>query len=159
MGEIIDRYGRLLAYLAPYFAATAADPLPPRGDPARRTFNLDMIDAGWAVFFPVYPSLPSDADMNAAIAAAESAWDNQRGAWHDFGEDLLVGYEYRACVKLGTAADADAGIAEAFQRVCVDLRNLRIVGRFDFHAVPPPYRLWVWQEQLAEAKAAMGLLA
>ena len=33
-GELIDRYGRLLAYLAPWFSGSASDPLPPRDDPS-----------------------------------------------------------------------------------------------------------------------------
>jgi endonuclease YncB( thermonuclease family) len=47
-GEIIDTYGRLLAYIAPYFAGTTNDPLPPQNDANRRTFNLEMIEEGWA---------------------------------------------------------------------------------------------------------------
>jgi hypothetical protein len=50
-GELIDRYGRLLAYLAPWFTGSASDPLPPRDDPQRRTFNLDMVEAGWGRSF------------------------------------------------------------------------------------------------------------
>lgn len=57
-GEVIDRYGRMLAYLAPWFTGGRADPLPPKNDPARRTFNLDMVAAGWAAQFMVFPSLP-----------------------------------------------------------------------------------------------------
>ena len=45
-GELIDRHGRLLAYLAPWFSGSASGPLPPRDDPQRRTFNLDMVEAG-----------------------------------------------------------------------------------------------------------------
>jgi hypothetical protein len=46
-GELIDRYGRLLAYLAPWFSGSASDPLPPRDDP-QRTFNLNMRPGGWS---------------------------------------------------------------------------------------------------------------
>jgi endonuclease YncB( thermonuclease family) len=158
-GEIIDIYGRLLAYMAPWYNNTPSDPLPPLGDPARNTFNLDMIANGWAAFFPVYPSLPKDVDMNLAIAAAEAAWDDERGVWGEFGTTFLVGYEYRACVKLGVAATADDGIAQAFQRVCVDLRNLQIVGKFGYHAVPPPYRLWIWEDDLAAATVRLELVS
>jgi endonuclease YncB( thermonuclease family) len=156
-GEVIDRYGRLLAYIVPWFADTAADPLPPSGDPRRLTFNLTMIDSGWAAFFPVYKSLPKDADMNLAIAAAESAWDNKRGIWEEYGVNVLLAYEYRMCIKLGTAGTATDGIAQAFQRVCVDLRKLKNVGLFGFADVPPPYRLWVWNDDIAEATSALGL--
>lgn len=157
-GQIIDSYGRLLAYIAPWFSGTASDPLPPRTAPERRTFNLEMIERGWAAFFPIYPSLPRNDDMNMAIAAAEAAWNEKRGMWAAFGSDLLLAYEFRACIKLGTASDAAAGIAQAFQRICVDLRNLRIVGKYGFPAVPPPYRLWVWEDDLQQARLDLDLI-
>jgi endonuclease YncB( thermonuclease family) len=156
-GEIIDSYGRMLAYLAPWFEGPPADPVPPEHSPKRRTFNLDMIESGWAAFFPIYPSLPGLEDMRRAVAAAEQAWVHKRGMWQAFGSDLLLGYEYRMCIKLATAADPVAGIAEAFQRICVDLRTLQIVGKFGFDAVPPSYRLWVWEKDLADAKAVLRL--
>ena len=156
-GEIIDTYGRMLAYIAPWYGGPPNDPLPPIGDPRRDTFNLNMIADGWAAFFPIYPSLPKPRDMRMAVAAAEAAWDGKLGAWHHYGDNLLLGYEYRMCIKLAAAANAAEGIAEAFQRVCVDLRNLQIVGIFGFPAVPPSLRLWVWQQELAAATAALGL--
>ena len=157
-GEIVDSYGRLLAYVAPWFSGTQSDPLPPRDSPERRTFNLEMIELGWAAFFPIYPSLPRNDDMNLAIAVAETAWAEKRGAWTTFGADLLLGYEFRACIKLGTAADSAAGVAQAFQRVCVDLRDLRMVGKYGFSEVPPSCRLWVWQKDLEQAKQDLGLV-
>src|SRR5262245_44963574 len=53
-GELIDENGRLLAYIAPWFSGSQTDPLPPRDHPDRRTLNLDMIENGWAAFFPIY---------------------------------------------------------------------------------------------------------
>jgi endonuclease YncB( thermonuclease family) len=156
-GEIIDSYGRMLAYLAPWFDGPPADPLPPASSPERRTFNLDMIADGWAAFFPIYPSLPRLPDMRLAVTAAEGARDGRLGAWEEYREDLLLGYEYRMCIKLAMAATGAEGIADAFERVCVDLRTLRIVGKFGFPAVPPSLRLWVWEDDLAEARVALGL--
>jgi hypothetical protein len=52
-GELIDSYGRLLAYIAPWFSGPPSDLLPPRDHPDRRTINLDMIENGWAAFFPI----------------------------------------------------------------------------------------------------------
>ena len=115
-----------------------------------------MIERGWAAFFPIYPSLPSNADMNAAIAAAASAWEQRLGAWQVAGADLLLGYEYRACIKLGTAKTAAEGMREAFQRVCIDLRSMRNVGRHGFWDVPPPFRLWVWADAVEEARGDLG---
>jgi endonuclease YncB( thermonuclease family) len=156
-GEIIDTYGRLLAYIAPWFDGTPSDPLPPIDDPKRRTFNLDMIENGWAAFFPIYPSLPQNKDMNKAIDAAEFAFDNRVGIWKKYGDQVLLGYEYRMCIKLGTASTQDEGIKNAFQRICVDLRNLNIVGKFGFNDVPSCYRLWIWNDDLGQAKADLGL--
>ncbi len=97
-GEVIEENGRLLGYITPWFTP----PLPPRDDPRRRTFNLELIETGWAAFFPIYPSLPRDNDLNLALQAAESAWQNRLGAWAEFGENLLLGYEYRACLNSAT---------------------------------------------------------
>ena len=157
-GELIDRYGRLLAYIAPWYRGSKNnDPLPPKGDPRRDTFNLNMIENGWAAFFPIYPSLPGNQDFNRAIAAAEIAWQQKRGAWATYGEDLLLAYEYRACIKLAEVDEADEGIRKAFQRVCVDLRSLEIVGEYGFYDVPPCYRLWIWEDDLEEAKENLNL--
>ena len=156
-GDIIDRYSRMLVYIAPWFADSKADPLPPKGDPARNTFNLDMIATGWAAFFPIYPSLPQNEDLNLAIAAAQIAWSEKRGAWKAFGTRLLLGYEYRMCIKLGTAKTAVAGIRAAFQRICVDLRSVKSVGKFGFHKAPPCYRLWVWQDDTQQASVDLGI--
>jgi hypothetical protein len=131
--------------------------LPPKASPERLTFNLNMIENGWAAFFPIYRSLPADDDMNLAITAAEAAWNAKRGVWKTFGKHFLLGYEYRMCIKLALAKTAPKGIADAFQRACVDLRTLKVVGKFGFADVPPPYRLWVWQEDLQEAISALGL--
>ena len=153
-GQIIDTYGRLLAYFAPFFAAKD---LPPRGDPRRRTFNLDMIASGWGAFFPIYPSLPGNADFALSVAEAEAAWKKKRGAWAEFGRSLLLAYEYRMCVKLAAAKTAEVGLRSAFERSCVDLRTLKDVGPHGFWDVPPSYRLWYWLSEQTQARADLGL--
>ncbi len=160
-GEVIEENGRLLAYVAPWLTR----PLPPPDDPKRRTFNLQLVETGWAALFLIYPSLPRDADLLRAVTAAEMAWDNKLGAWAEFGEDLLLGYEYRACIKLGEPDRPDqppvapgVRIDAAFRRVCVDLRTRVIVGRFGYHAIEPPYRLWFWQQDLDTARALFQLV-
>ncbi len=161
-GEIIDSYGRLLAYTAPYFNKSE---LPPKNSPERRTFNLDMVANGWAAFFPVYPSLPQNADLNAIIFAAELAWEERRGAWDQFGENLLLGYEFRACIKLAAeprVTDDITKFAEdcaknAFQRICIDLRTLKETGKHGFYSIPPCYRLWIWEDDIKQARIDLGL--
>lgn len=159
-GELVEQHGRLLAYTAPWFANTASDPLPPRDDPDRRTFNLDLVSLGWAATFIIYPSIPSKFDLNLLLNKGEAAWQQKLGAWAQFGPDLLLGYEYRACIKLGThnlGNPADA-IAEAYQRHCVDLRDLKQVGLYGYHKVPPAQRLWIWDRDLAQARRDLPLV-
>jgi hypothetical protein len=48
-------------------------------------------------------------------------------------------------------------IADAYQRLCVDLRDLRLVGKFDYHEVPPSQRLWIWEADLAAATHDLAL--
>ena len=132
--------------------------VPPPGDPRRNTFNLDMIANGWAAFFPVYPSLPKNPDLAKALAAADAAWTSSAGAWGEFGTDLLLAYEYRLCIKLGTAKDAKSGMQAAFQRHCVDLRNLSDVGKYGWAEVPPSQRLWYWHDDGDVARPALGLV-
>ena len=172
-GEIIDSHGRMLAYIAPWFTGSQSDPLPPPNDPERRTLNLDMIAKGWAAFFPIYPSLPKNSDMNLAIADAQAAWDGNKGAWTlPSGRNLLLGYEYRMCIKLGEVKKDAAGnivpdqnlnprdfIDEAFQRSCVNLQIMTEVGLFGFHAVPPWARLWFWWKDRKLALQHLGLPA
>ena len=156
-GEIIDTYGRLLAYIAPWFDGGPNDPLPPVNDPRRRTFNLDMIENGWAAFFPIYPSLPQNKDMNVAINAAESAWNNKKGIWNKYGDKVLLGYEYRMCIKLASADTSEKGIKDAFQRICAKFRTLDIRGKYGFHDIPPCYRLWIWENDIEQAKIDLQL--
>ncbi|MEU2270231.1 hypothetical protein ABZ568_28270 [Streptomyces olindensis] len=153
-GELVESNGRLLAYTAPWFSGSASDPLPPRDDPRRRTFNLDMVALGWAAMFLIYPSIPPASDLNLLLDEAEAAWTQQLGAWAQFGEDLLLGYEYRACIKLGAreVPDPAKAIGQAYQRVCVDLRNLTEVGPYGYHRVPPHHRLWIWEDDLEQAR-------
>ncbi|MEV0149964.1 MULTISPECIES: thermonuclease family protein [unclassified Nonomuraea] len=158
-GELVEKNGRLLAYTAPWFSRTPSDPLPPRDHPDRRTFNLDMVALGWAATFIIYPSIPRTADLNLLLEEAEQAWQQQRGAWAQFGPDLLLGYEYRTCIKLGTRHldDPAETIASAFQRVCVDLRTLTEVGLYGYHQVPPAQRLWIWATDLEQARKDLSL--
>ena len=158
-GEVVDRYGRLLAYLAPWFAGGSSDPLPPKHDPNRRTFNLDMVAVGWAAPFLIYPSLPHDDDLNLFLTEARAAWEHKRGAWQAYGENLLLGYEYRLCIKLGTAKTPKKGVAAAFQRICIDVSSdpPRSVGRFGWADVAPPDRLWVWTDDAAKASVDLDI--
>ena len=158
-GEVIDTNCRLLAFIAPHYANTPSDPLPPKGDPRRNTFNLNMIASGWAAFFPVYPSLGDPMDFDMAAKAAERAWEEPCGPWKEFDRKFLLGYEFRMLVKLARAKTPAEGLKDAFQRHCVDMRSWKNHGLYGFPDVPPPYRLWIWdnRQQLAEATQKLNL--
>lgn len=152
-GEKVDRYGRMLAYLAPWFSG-GADPLPARDDPARETFNLVMAANGWAATLLLFPSLPAqDGDLRLLVHAARRAVEEGRGMWSEFGKDLLLPYEYRACVKLGRRSTTT--LRSAFSRVCFDVRTGEEVGPYGYAAVPPGDRLWSWPDEVAAARAAV----
>jgi hypothetical protein len=87
--------------------------------------------------FLIYPSLPRNHDLNLLLDAAAVAWEEKRGDWVAFDEDLLLGYEFRAAIKLGVKKleDPAAAIVDAYQRLCVDLRDLSLVGKFDYFQV------------------------
>jgi endonuclease YncB( thermonuclease family) len=159
-GEVIDRNGRMLAYIMTYLEK----PLPPKGDPARKTYNLIMVEDGWASFFPIWPSLPTDPkDFEIIYAAAKKAWSNKKGMWKKYGINLLLPYEYRLLMKLSIKYDAakhknqnnfiKTMMDTAFQRLCVDLRTMKLVGKFDFYKVPPSHRFWIWETDWKKNKA------
>jgi endonuclease YncB( thermonuclease family) len=154
-GEVIDRYGRMLAYIMTYFDKNE---LPPKNDPSRQTYNLVMVDDGWAVFFPIWPSLPkAPTDFDLIYKSAKKAWTNKKGMWNKHGNDLLLPYEYRLLMKLSVNVTAEKTVNDilsgAFQRVCVDLRNMKMVGKFDFYKVPPSHRFWIWEKDWNKDKA------
>jgi hypothetical protein len=88
---------------------------------------------------------------------AKAAWTGKKGAWKVHGRKLLLGYEYRLCIKLGMAKTASAGMKDSFQRICIDLRGVKSVGLFGWHSVPPPHRMWVWNDDKTEACIALGI--
>jgi endonuclease YncB( thermonuclease family) len=142
-GEVIDRNGRLLAYITPYFEKD----LPPIGDPSRDTFNLVMVRDGWASFFPLWPSLPKKyEDFQRFHKLAQKAWSSKKGMWKKYGSKLLMPYEYRLLMKLSADKPENELIDSAFQRLCVDLRNMKLMDEFSFYKVPPGDRFWIWKD-------------
>jgi hypothetical protein len=170
-GEVIEENGRLLAYVTPWLTP----PLPPRDDPRRRTFNLELIETGWAVPFIIYPSLPRDTDLNLTLHAAENAWANKLGAWHEFGTDLLLGYEHRACLKLGTpdpgpgshrqrgSSRRSAGYASMCLPGSSSVSTATTASTRPAARSSPPRpwarsRLWIWPQDLDTAREELDLI-
>jgi hypothetical protein len=146
-----DDNHRLLAYIAPNYSAKERATLPRE---QRSTFNLDLVAAGWAAPFIIYPSIPGEPDLPLFLAAGEKAMKEQRGIWRS--ATTLLAYEYRAMEKLHRITKKkveghDFGAGEEFswrERYCVDMRNRVLHGPEDYFHVDPIYRLWLWPQEL-----------
>jgi hypothetical protein len=91
-----DPNGRLLAYLAPNFSKAELFTLTPE---QRSTFNLDMVRAGWAAPFIIYPSIHSGLDLPLFLSTADNAVTAKRGE-----SATLLAYEYRSVERLHAIA-------------------------------------------------------
>ncbi len=155
-----DRYGRLLAYLAPAYSRRELAGMSRR---ERATFNLSMVENGWAATFPVYPNLPRHEDLVLLRETARAALVERRGAWAD--PAMLTGYEFRMCCRLweitrrllrGERLRSEERRSWV-RRYCVDMTTREIFAPADYHRVPPCDRLFVPPEDVPEAVARLNL--
>ena len=75
-----DKNGRLLAYIAPNYSRAEREEL---SRLERATFNLLLVEAGWAVPFVLYPSISGELDLPLLHAAAREARAQRLGIWAD----------------------------------------------------------------------------
>lgn len=156
-----DHYGRLLAYIAPSYSAKERASMS-RKD--RATFNLLMIESGWAASFPIYPSIPRYADLVMLQEAAKDAYDHKKGAWAD--PVMLTGYEFRMCMRLYEVTKKlvdgqEPSSKERYgwvTRFCVDMTTRQIFYPSSYYKVAPYNRIFIWPEDIAEAVGKMNLL-
>ncbi len=155
-----DQYGRVLAYMAPSYSRSERERMSRR---ERATFNLLMVESGWAASFPIYPSLPRHPDLVLLREAARQAVEERRGAWAD--PAMLTGYEFRMCHRLWEVTRrlrrgmrlSDAERSGWVHRYCVDMTTREILDPADYHRVAPHDRLFVWPEDVPEAVARLNL--
>ncbi len=156
-----DQYGRLLAYMSPSYNAKE---LAAMSRKERATFNLLMVDSGWAATFPVYPSIPSYLDLVLLQESAKEAQEKKRGAWKD--PLMLIGYEFRMCVRL---YDVTKKLIEGKKvssterygwvtRYCVDMTTREIVYPQNYYKVPAYNRIFLWPDDVSDAVGRMNLL-
>jgi hypothetical protein len=131
--------GRLLAYVTPFYNRAKLANL---SRSERATFNLDLVEAGWAAPFVIHPSIPGELDYPLFIRSAAAAIAAGRGIWADLL--TLLAYGYRAVEKL--------------HGICADVRSRRLYGPEDYVAIPPPYRLWLWPNDVQDAVAKLNLV-
>lgn len=155
-----DRYGRLLAYLAPNYTREERDSMTRY---ERRTFNLQMVEDGWAAPFIIFPSIPSYPDLQLFHRTAKKAYDDKLGVWAD--PMSLTGYEYRMMVrlhditkKLNTGRKLSSSERYAWiTRYCADITTRTIFYPQDYYKVLPYNRLFVWPEEVTFAVSSVNL--
>jgi endonuclease YncB( thermonuclease family) len=159
--EHFDQYGRLLAYMAPNYTEKEREKMSYK---ERATFNLLMVESGWAAPFPVYPSIPKVVDLIMLQEAAKKAYDEKLGAWAD--PMTLTGYEFRMCVKLYQVTKKLVGGEKLsgeekrgwISRYCADMTTREVFFPQDYFKVKPYNRIFVWPKDISEAVGRMNLL-
>jgi len=158
--EQFDQYGRLLAYIAPNYSEAERARMTRQ---ERATFNLLMVESGWAATLVIYPSLPAYPDLVLLREVAQNAFDNRRGAWAD--PLALTGYEFRMGVKLFQLTKKIVSGQKTtreerenwVERYCVDMTTREIFFPQDYHKVAPYNRVFVWSKNVTEAVGKLNL--
>ncbi len=160
--ETFDQYGRLLAYMSPYYTAAELEELSYKN---RATFNLLLVESGWAAPFVIYPSLPKYRDLVLFQEVAKEAFVDKKGAWAEAA--TLTGYEFRACYKLWEITKKlkdgkKLTSAEKYNwitRYCADMTARQIYEPQNYIEVEPYNRIFIWAEDVTEAVGKMNLAA
>lgn len=158
--EHFDGYGRLLAYMAPSYTSKELKTIPYE---KRATFNLKMVESGWAAPFLIYPSLPRHLDLERFRSAGKEAYDNKRGAWEDTMR--LTGYEFRMCVKLYNitkklVTGKKVSSKDKYgwvSRYCADMTTREVFYPQDYFKVEPYNSIFIWPGDISEAVGKMNL--
>jgi len=159
--EHFDKYGRILAYISPYYTKEELESLSRK---ERATFNLLMIESGWAASFPIYPSIPQYVDLVMFQQLAKEAYEGKLGAWKDNAS--LTGYEFRMCKKLYDVTKVMVAGEEVssyrkrswIDRYCVDMTSKEIFYPQEYYKVLPYNRIFIWAKDVSEAVAKMNLI-
>jgi len=147
--------------MAPSYTAKELSSLSPK---QRATFNLLMVESGWAATFPIYPSVPKYSDLVMLQNAAKDAYENRKGAWED--PNVLTGYEFRMCVRLykvtkKVVQGRKLSTREKYgwiTRCCVDMTSREIFPPQDYYKVEPYNQIFIWPGDVTDAVGKMNLL-
>lgn len=156
-----DNYHRVLAYVAPDYSAAERAAMT-RAE--RATFNLDLVESGWAAPFVLFPNVPGELDLPIFLDAAERAVAEKRGQHAD--PLSLPAYEYRMCEKLHRVTRKIAGGASVRgserygwrSRYAADMRDRTLHGPEGYMSIPQPLRLWIWPADVQRAIAMLNLV-
>ncbi|MBI5305324.1 MAG: thermonuclease family protein [Chloroflexi bacterium] len=158
--EKFEQYGRLLAYIAPNYSDAERARMSRK---ERATFNLLMVESGWAASLIIYPSIPSYPDLVLFQETSQAAFTEPRGAWAD--PLSLTGYEFRMCIKLFQVTQKLVNGPKPsreeregwVERYCVDMTTREIFFPQDYHRVKPYNRLFIWSKDVTDAVSKLNL--
>ena len=162
VAQPFDHYGRLLAYVAPSYTAAERATMSLHD---RATFNLQLVEEGFAAPFVIFPSLPKEQDYGLFHAAADMALREKRNIWAD--ALTLTGYEFRMCYRLWEAIDRRVRPAKYVSdprpdpwitRWCADVTTLQLHPPQDYIRVPPQSRLFIEKADRTRARKLLNLV-
>ena len=140
--DVFDHNGRLLAYVNAAYAKKDRDKLPPAKRP---TFNLQMMQDGYAVSLLIYPNIPKPDDLQLVQIAVRNARKNGKGFWNQKDRTLLP-YEFRWIV------DAINGSKrQGPDRYCADITTGELFPPQQYYQVLPEDRLFFFEGDMGEA--------
>lgn len=133
--EVIDCYGRILAYTGPYMTKDERAKL---GQPD--TFNLRMLKEGFAVSNVHATNLPKEEDIRLVIAAVKNAKKKKLGFWKE-GDKILHGYEFRALVRM---AQGEKGFRYKVGSIEDHLKGekIRLLKPEEYNGIEEEYRVF-----------------
>jgi endonuclease YncB( thermonuclease family) len=139
--QVFDRYGRLLAYVAPSYTKAERDATAPEKRP---TFNLQMLQDGHATSLIIYPNLPKPADLTLVHTAMAAAKRAHKGLWKA-GTPMLHGFEFRWIV------DTIAGSRDGPDRFCGDFSTGKLYLPQQYYKVSDENRVWFFDQDVGAA--------
>lgn len=156
-----DIYGRLLAYMAPKYTSKE------RAEMSfldRSTFNLMIVETGWAATFVIYPNLAKYRDLVLFHRVAKEAFEQQKGIWAD--PMTLTAYEFRSCYRLFVITDrlekgrilSQRERTAWIGRYCCDMTTREIFEPQQYHKVQPYNRIFAEPKDVNEAVGKISLI-
>jgi len=156
-----DNYNRLLAYISPSYSKKERKTMSRK---ERATFNMDLVESGWAMPFILFPNIPGELDLPLYLKIATAAADEKRGQYQN--SLFLPGWEYRMMEKLvGIKKKVDNNAKLSFpdlikwrSRYAMDMRNRILYGPEDYMQIPVQYRIWLWRDDVQLAIGKLNLI-
>jgi endonuclease YncB( thermonuclease family) len=139
--QVFDKYGRLLAYVAPSYTKEEREKIP---ESKRPTFNLQMMQDGHAISLVIFPNIPKNIDLERVRDAIKSARQHKRGFWKG-NVPPLHPYEFRWIV------DTLTGKREGPDRYCGDFTTGKLYAPQRYYLVPEENRMWFIIDDVGEA--------